>query len=180
MIEIGGFLVDVAVSEEHSFESEVTAHPVETGADITDNVRAQPIVVTLDCVVSDTPIGEMVKRRDESGTNVPSSDALAFLKAVRDAREPITLATSLGAYENMVLRSLSVPRTGDTGDALRFRVTFQQVVLVTNARTTVPVAVPRAKKRINRGTKPAAETSVAAPEPPEDNRTNLARLYDAI
>src|SRR5262249_25238178 len=59
--------------------------------------------------------------------------------------------SSLRRFENMVMTSLSVPRNAQTGAALRFSATFQQVVFVTNNRTTVRVAVPQARKPVNLG-----------------------------
>lgn len=173
MILIDGYEIDVAVTETHGFESEVTEHPVESGADIADHVRARPIVVTLDSVVSDTPIGDLAARR--STDTLPSREALARLLAIRDAREPITIETDLRVYDNMVMESLSIPRSVQTGDALRFSATFKQIQLVTNARTTVPVAIPRAKKKVDRGNKP---TDPNAPPPPEEDSSALLDAAD--
>src|SRR5690606_1988974 len=104
------------------------------------------IVVTLEGIVSDTPIGTLAALRGEDVR--PSDDAFARLLAIRDAREPVTIETSLRVFENMVLQSLSVPRSAQTGDALRFRATFQQIQLVTNERTMIEVAVPRGAKKV--------------------------------
>lgn len=162
MVTIDGYEIDAVPSEDHSFASEVTSHPVEEGADITDHVRAQPITVSLDCVVSDTPVGEMATRRgdvDADGVPMarPSSVAFERLVAIRDARQPVVVETALHVYRDMVLQSLSVPRAVGNGDALRFRATFVQVKLVKNERTFVQVATPRAAKKVNLGHKPAQE-----------------------
>jgi hypothetical protein len=173
---INGYPIDAALSEEHSFDSEVTEHPVENGADIADHVRARPIVVQMEGVVSDTPIGDIATQR--TGTNLPSEDAFARLMAIRDARQPVTIQTSLQTFENMVLQSLSVPRDARTGRALKFRAIFVQVTLVTNARTTIPVETPRAKKKVNRGNKPSPETPTGdAPEPAAKTKENASILH---
>lgn len=158
-ILIDGFEIDAAVNEEHAFESDVTAHPVESGADVTDHVRARPISVTIEGVVSDTPFSDLAHRRGDSGP--PSDDALARLLLLREEREPVTIRTSLREYENMVLESLSIPRSGTTGAALRFSASFREIRLVTSERTTVHVDLPRAKKKVNLGTKPAPESATA-------------------
>jgi hypothetical protein len=158
-ILIAGFEVDAALSETHSFESEVTEHPVENGADIADHVRARPISVQIDCVVSDTPIGTLVSSR--SDTSLPSSDALAKLMQIRDEREPVTISTALRTYDNMVLQSLSIPVDATTGYALRFSATFTQIQLVTNERTTVRVSLPRASKKVDLGNKSSEPVATA-------------------
>lgn len=167
---INGYPLDVAISEDHDFESEVTEHPVEIGADITDHVRARPIRVSLEGVVSDTPIGDVVAQRSQftlvngEAFTKPSEEAFAFLLAIRDAREPVTIETSLRVFENMILQSLAVPRSSSNGDALRFRATFVQVQLVTNERVTVRVKLPNAAKKVDRGNRASADAAVPPPE----------------
>ncbi len=139
IVMIDGFSIDASISEEHGFNSEVTEYPVETGGDITDNVRAKPITVTLECIVSDTPLGDFVNIRDSG--SIPSVIAYSRLTKIRDKREPVTIITSLDTFENMVLTDLSIPRKAETGHAIEFSATFQQIILVTNNRSTVRVAI---------------------------------------
>ena len=149
-VTIDGYSIDASVSEQHSFDSEVTEFPVESGSNITDNVRPKPIKITIEGVVSDTPIGKIADLRfrdkilsDSDDPFVPSEDALAHLLKVRDSREPVTVETSLKRFDSMVLTSLDIPRTSDTGHALKFTAAFQQVLIITNLRTVVRVAAPQ-------------------------------------
>jgi hypothetical protein len=160
VITINDFAIDAALREEHSFESEVTQFPVEDGADITDHVRTLPKVVTIEGVVSDTPLGKAAVARAgvnaliEDGLIEPttaSADALAALTEIHEAREPVTITTSLRLYENMVMESLTIPRDAETGAALRFTATFRQIVIVANQRVRVRVAVPRGKGKRSLG-----------------------------
>lgn len=154
MIRIAGYPLDLALTEEHDFESEVTEYPVESGADVSDNIRNKPLEITLEGIVSDTPIGAIAldaTRRAESGTPLPSLDAYTRILAIRDARELVTIETSLGKFERMALTRLAVPRDRTTGKALKFTVSFRQVNVVQNRRTTVRVAVPNAGGKVNGG-----------------------------
>ena len=164
-ITINGYIIDLATSEDHSFDSEVTDHPVETGADITDNIQAKPIQVTLDCIVSDTPIGAIAAARNSLDPNqplfVPSSDCYAHMIAIRDARQPVTIVTSLGTFTNMAMTSLSVPRSAQNGESLHFKAAFKQITFVTNLRTTIRVAVPRAATKKDLGNKPTTPNATA-------------------
>lgn len=166
MILIDGFAIDCAEREEHSFDSEITEHPVETGADVADHVRARPIVVTIEGIVSDTPIGEIVAQGFREEGEKPSDAAKAKLLQIRDDREPVPLETSLGGYTNMLLESVSFPRSASDGDSLRFRATFKQVVLVTNLRRTIRVRVPRSAGKVvvgNKATTPVTVTPAVRP-----------------
>jgi len=175
MVIIDGYRLDAAPSEDHAFESEVTSHPVEDGADITDHVRARPVTVSISGVVSDSPIGAVADQRVLG--DVPSADAFTLLLEIRDAREPVTIQTNLRTFDNMVLTSLQVPQDASTGQSLRFRATFVQVELVRNERTVVEVSVPRVAKKDNRGNKPAPTIEAATvPEPTRQRGSILSDL----
>ena len=155
MVIISGYELDVAVSESHVLGSEVSEHPVESGSDVTDNVRTTPVVLTIEGIVSNTPIGPIANKRFP-GT-VPADDIYALLRSIRTKREPVVVETDLRVYDNMVLESLTIPVNVKTGDAFRFRAQFKQLLLVTNERTTIRVAVPRASKKSNQGNKASPE-----------------------
>lgn len=48
--------VDASVQETHTIANEVSEHPVEKGVNIVDHVRALPIQVSIQGVISNTPI----------------------------------------------------------------------------------------------------------------------------
>lgn len=153
-VTIDGYLIDAALTEGHKYSATVTKYPIESGSSIADNITKDPLQVTIEGVVSDTPLGNAVQARQAAQTSpdttfefLPSDDALARLIAIFDAEEPVTIETSLKRFENMVLIDLDVPRDADTGDALHFTATFEQVTIVTNNRTTVRVASPNNAKK---------------------------------
>lgn len=166
---IDGFLIDAIISENHELDNEVTEYPVESGADITDNVRPKPLVVTMECLITNTPIGAMAGIRKKDGQigevitstgagsdvsdHTPTDDCYQHLKQIRDKREPVKIVTTLETYDNMVLRSLSIPRATGRGDELRFTAEFQQVQIVSNTRST-RTAIPTAKGNRTVSSKP--------------------------
>lgn len=154
---IDGFPIDAAETQGHAFGAEVTDFPVEIGADVTDNVRLTPLEISLDCTVSDTPIGPIAALRDPLST--PTDDAYARMLAIRAAREPVVVVTTRGRFENMLMSSLTVPVKSDDGRSLRFTATFKEVRFVSNTRTQVRVAKPRSKKKVDRGPRTAPPTA---------------------
>lgn len=158
---IDSYPMDLAVTEMHGFESEATEHPVEKGADVTDHVRAKPITIALECIVSDTPLAKIASDATRQGSTLPSADAYAHLLAIRNARQPVTVETSLGSFASMALISLSVPRENAKSGGLFFSASFQQITIVENKRTTVRVAIPIAKRTTNYGTKASGEVTAA-------------------
>lgn len=168
LVMINNYVIDVAIREEHTFESEVTNYPTESGANYSDNIRQKPVTVSMDGIVSNSPIGAVVQERGKSAGPGPAANALGalgatilplytseittaeaygVLKAVWAAREPVTIRTTLDTFERMALTSLSIPRSKDTGDALHFTASFQQIQVVTNARVRVRTSTGGGGKR---------------------------------
>lgn len=175
MILIDGFPVDLAVSEEHAFDADVTDDPVEVGSDVTQNMRLKPAVVTLEGVVSDTPLGDVSTDATRLGSTQPSDDAFAILKAIQEAREPVSITTALRNYESMELQSLSVPKSAATGKALRFKAVFKAVRFVTNKRTSVKT--PRSRVKVKRGMKPTFDPkTIKSPIGVERDSSTLDKL----
>ena len=148
LVLIGDLVIDCTISETHSFDNEITQYPTESGAVITDNVRLQPMQIDMDCIVSNTPIGEALSLRQAAGfseIDKMTTTILGALLDIRDRREVVTLRTSTGKHKNMMLKTLNIPRDSKTGDAMRFTASFQQIQVVDNDRSK-RVAIPIAGK----------------------------------
>lgn len=169
-IFIDDYEIDAVIAEDANTDADVTDNPVEQGVSTTDHVRLKPKSLTLDCLVSDTPYGDLADRRSGElggigGVNdlVISEDARQRIEAIQAARKPvlITITTKRGNhtrfYENMILQTLGENVATDNGDAYRFKATFKQMNFITNNRTTVKVAIPKTKKKDKgeKGTKDA-------------------------
>lgn len=160
IIRVGGYPMDLAMAEEHSFPGEATEYPVEQGADISDHIRELPPEITLECIVSDTPSGLIAgdpTRRDLADNPLteedllasrqglsppvplPSADALAKLREMKALGKPITVETSLGAFASMAFIDLTVPRDKDKNNGLFFTAKFKKVFIVSNKRTRTRV-----------------------------------------
>lgn len=150
MIKIDGFVMDLAISEEIVFPGEATKYPAEVGSEFSDHIRDLPPEVTLECIVSDSPIGDIANnpsRESADGENpLPSADALAKLREMKSRRRPVTIETSIGVFDSMACTEISVPvdkekspGTKDRAGALFFTAKFQKITIVTNRRARVRV-----------------------------------------
>jgi hypothetical protein len=190
--------LDATITENHTRENETTDSPVEEGVDFTDHIRRKPVALTLEGIVTDTPaLGPT--RLDELGINTGrdgaqpegsritatvsrSRQALEQLEAIMAARQPITVATKLATYPNMVLTQLTIPRAAGNGDALRFSATLREVRTVKTARARIAVKVNksdnRVKPKLDEGQKPgkpATAAEVAAVE-----KSDAAQALDFV
>lgn len=152
LVMINEILIDCTISENHKYSSEVTEFPVESGSTISDNIRLKPLEIDLDCIISNTPIGEAAATQFV-GPQAPnmakpqnarrSSIVYQRLMDMRDAKEFIVVRTSRAAFKDMVIEDLSIPRDSHTGDAMRFTIKLKHIKIVENQRGK-RVAIPMA------------------------------------
>lgn len=157
-VMIDEYLMDVVLDEVHTYDSIISDYPVESGSTISDNIRIMPISVSMDCLVSNTPIGFIANERDNDDDDNPPKSAYEVLTAIRDDKRLVTIKTSLRPYVNMWLKTLTVPRATGRGDELRFTALFAEVQFVVNERTTVKTATPMGTPpKAKGGSPPAAD-----------------------
>jgi hypothetical protein len=146
-----GFLtVDATVSEEHAAQWALTSHPVPEGINVTDHKRRSPRVIKMSCVISNTPLSQGISELGDltnvdeavssfrqnasalqaSGTLARSerdTNAWEQLKAYADSAELLDVYTTLESYTNMQISEISTVRTAQTGNALHFDITLQEI-----------------------------------------------------
>ena len=88
-LQIAGIWIDCSISETHGLQAEVTRHPVEDGADVTDNVRLMPDTIGIEGLVTNQPIEVPQShansaRGSESGAQLTTPDGSAITQ-VREA-----------------------------------------------------------------------------------------------
>lgn len=142
---IGELMVDAFISESHSFSAEISEHPVESGQSIVDHVRNLPITLTIDGIISNTPMSMIGLTAFDSANrflNKESNDfsARAFEKIEKlfQDRKPLTICTSIKDYRNMVLESLSVERGAGSNESLHFKCTAKQICIVEQSLIKIP------------------------------------------
>lgn len=137
---INGYPIDVVKQYRPKYSSKTTDHPVEKGADFTDNVQANPFEFTMDCVISNNPEGPLAQDATRQGTQ-PAKDAWNALIAIYDARQPVSVVVPDGSYTNMVMVNLERTMDAAARGGLLFTCSFKKIVIVTNNRTTVRTAI---------------------------------------
>jgi hypothetical protein len=103
-LQIAGIWIDCSISEQHSSQAEVSRHPVEDGADVTDHVRLQPDSLSIEGLVTNQPI-EVPKSHangavgSESGARLLGRDgsALTRLEPLGTRSQTIFGEPTLGA-----------------------------------------------------------------------------------
>ncbi len=109
----GGIWVDCSVSESHVADSEVTSHPVEDGQAVTDNVRPKADLITLEGVISNTPIE--VPQSHADGARLEPKSATFTLGAPSEIVGVTGGGLIGGAVAGLVAGALGLTEGGVTG-----------------------------------------------------------------
>lgn len=143
--KVGSVELDLILDEEHSKSAQVTENPLQDGRAISDGIFLELQEGSLTGLVTN----HSVKRAEERAKQLELQDsetlmaeaknyqlenrarqAWVDLKAVMDAKQPVTIVTSLEVYDNVAITNISTERNGDSGDALEIKVSFRQILTV--------------------------------------------------
>lgn len=167
--------ISATISELHTMANTVTDQPVEEGANISDHARPDPDGLTMECIISNTPISQDQQTTEvQSGSVVVQTtaqqaasqqlsavtgyaeQAYKQLKLLRDTGTLCTVLTTLTTYRSMEITNLSIPRDSKNYDALHFTITFKKVRVVANKLTRNVVS---GDKRVGPKVKAGAQTT---------------------
>jgi hypothetical protein len=128
---VGGITFDVTVEERHSDKLNITAHPVQTGADISDHAYKLPQEVTI--TVGKGALGD---------ANAPR-DVYKKVRELQESREPFDITTGKREYKNMLIRDISETTSTDTENSLVLTLDCVEVILVETQKVSVPASAQK-------------------------------------
>lgn len=141
---IGGIVVQASLEEIHSDSLQVTEHPVELGAPITDHSFNRPSEVVIKAGWSNSSFDALVGAvtsffaSGEMSQADYVADVYSQLLALKESRQPFDITTSRRQYTDMLMTSLAVSTDNKTGQILAVTATCRQVILVSTKATTLP------------------------------------------
>lgn len=134
-ITIDGFVIDLAVSVEANGDAEATQFPVERGAPSSDHVINKPWTLSVEWMVSDTPIGDVYDQRPAGTT--PSVEARAFLEELQASKRAFVVEHGGRRWEDQVFTSLNFAEDADKSGGLFGTAVFQTLNIVDVRRVVV-------------------------------------------
>lgn len=140
-----------------------TSHPVEDGADITDHARRELVKVSMSSVFTASPFGGQPERRRDQRLY---QELLALL----EARQPVTIVSSLRVLSNMLLLSVQAEASSSIGQSVRPQLEFEEVRFADQVTVTIPegILAGRAKNagasKTDAGKQEAKEAEEGTPE----------------
>jgi hypothetical protein len=143
--KVGSVELDLILDEDHSKSAQVTENPMQDGRAISDGIFLELQEGSLTGLVTNHSVKlaeERAKQLDLQDSETLMAEAENYqlenrakqawidLKAVMDAKQPVTIVTSLEVYDNVAITNISTERNGDSGDALEIKVSFRQILTV--------------------------------------------------
>ena len=172
---IGGIAIQAILEEAHVARLEVTEHPVESGAPISDHSFVRPKEVQLRCGWSNASpealLGSAAVTSLFAGGGLAVSDYVSSvysqLLALQESGQRFSISTTLRTYDNMVVTSLQVTRDEKTSQALMVSATCKEVLIASTQSTTLPAQTNQSNPASTAETQNVGTTTVVpgAPAP---------------
>lgn len=161
--DVAGYFFDAFLRVDHTSKLNITEHPVETGANVSDHAFVEPAEVVMEIGMSDA--AKSVVKGQFATKKSRSVNAYELLMELQKQRIPIQINTRLGQYKNMLIETISAPDDYRTLYGLRVTVTFREVIIA-STKTVKISARPNTTNSTNRGNV----------EPVEANQSVLKQL----
>ena len=150
---VGGLFFDGIMSTETEEQLTITSHPVQSGANISDHAYREPTRITIESVMSDA-LGSRVPGQFNSFFE-KSVTAYRRLLDLQRSRIPVSVQTRLGAYQHMLIESISAPDDVSTRDGLRCTIALREVLVAKVGVTKVSARAWTTGTGTNKGEVPA-------------------------
>ena len=169
--EIAEFKAEILLDESHEYSTTSTDYPVESGVSVSDHVIKNPQKVTLNFLVSDTPLTILGARNVANSLLgvTETQKAYDYFSTLWKDGEVFRLITKYEVFFDMIVESFTPSRNNRLGQALNFSVilkkfkTVQSQVSEVSAEKATPPQRPRQQGAADKGkqttTPPSAGTA---------------------
>ena len=141
--------IDAMVEETHSSSVALTDYPIEDGSSISDHITMKPDQVSIQGVVSNSPI--YLFNADFFVLNRVFT-AYEVLYIFQKSRYLLSIVTGLRVYNNMIIESLKISRNAQNGQALEFTADAKRATIVQSQIGTISGSIPITAYQADAGT----------------------------
>lgn len=158
---MGPFTAYVTIEEVHQDSLEITQHPVDVGAEVSDHSYRRGAQLTLKGGYSDSPtakglldgLASSVTKTITGIQSLVSQNNVSQVKAtyekmlaLQNSRVPFAVLTGKREYHNMIMRSLRVTTDVTSSGTLMFVAELQEIILVKPRRFSMAATPPSDQK----------------------------------
>ena len=153
--------MDVTVEVRSNFTSNISEHPVERGADISDHVRVQNPTFSLKGYVSNHHVLPVAEGNVVSDYGKRTSIVYDYLDSMWRSSAVFTLVNEFKSYPNCVIKEINIPQDAANSEAIEINLEIQQLRLVSPEYLLASVSVASDKKGDSEGTKSGGTASTS-------------------
>ena len=161
---IGLIVPSVVISEKHDDSLEITEHPVEVGAAISDHAFRRPSGV----VMQDTTSFGL-------SAGLSPREVYQNLLDLQNSRVPFDVVTGKRLYSNMLIRAIEVTTERSTENVLSAVLTLREVIITSTTNSKVA-----AKTDMKEGANTSAMQNSGVKTPVQKNESILSRLSGVV
>lgn len=156
-VSIGGIELDALMNVQESYNADVPSYPVDTGFAVSDNVALDALELQMTLIITATPVTWLSSHGSGENrlTSIPNQ-----LTRLYETREPIAVITRSKSYSNMVIKTMSISKSEDSGLSKEVSITFTQVTVTSSAEVEIPAKL--AKSGTTQANAGSAGTSIVA------------------
>ncbi|HDT6007143.1 phage baseplate protein [Klebsiella michiganensis] len=175
--KIGLIVPSVVISEKHSDTLEITEHPVEVGAAISDHAYRRPSEVVMQ--VGFAGGGSLLDLLDTTSFGLSAGlsprEVYQNLLDLQNSRVPFDVVTGKRLYSNMLIRAMEVTTERSTENVLSAVLTLREVIITSTATSQVA-----AKADMKEGANTSAVQNSGVKTPVQKNESILSRLSGVV
>ena len=179
--ELRSFTLDGTLSENIEQDTNYTEHPTEDGFSVVDNRVTNPQKVSIDAIITRTPLWV-----DDATAADPLylERTLEALESIERNGEEVTVTTSLRAYSKRRISRLSIGLGQSDGDSVRVSFDLIQIRTVTAQVVDVPALPVAPAQKSDAKTETDGGKNTGKDDPPggaESGDTSAAaKLHDGL
>ncbi|MEZ2403524.1 phage baseplate protein [Raoultella planticola] len=166
--KIGLIVPSVVISEKHNDTLEITEHPVEVGAAISDHAYRRPSEVVMQ--VGFAGGGSLLDFLDTTSIGLSAGlspkETYQELLDLQSSRVPFDVVTGKRIYTNMLIRALEVTTDRTSENVLSAVLTLREVIITST--TTTQVAA-KADMKLGANTSAVQNSGVKTPTPKNES-----------
>ncbi|MCC8364912.1 hypothetical protein J8V57_01230 [Xenorhabdus sp. PB61.4] len=165
--KIGMIVPSVVISEKHQDSTEITEHPVQSGAAISDHAYDKPSEVTMELGFAGG--GSLIDLFDFGGGSFGKSPKAIYqeLLALKASKKPFNVTTGKRQYKNMLIRAIEVTTDKTSENVLMVTLTLREVIIV-ETRVLDGIEVPAERMKDPLTTGPVADKGTKTPVEPKN------------
>ena len=128
---VGSITIDLIVSEDYNFGSQISQYNIEDGSEISDHIQKLLFQGSLTAKVTNFSLKEL------GLTTNRAQDAYNKLKDIWNNQQLVDIVMVYDVFEQVGITNISTPRSAGIGESIEFDISFQEVNVVSLQEITI-------------------------------------------